>query len=83
MIIEALTDTEGKQANISLEKKKMLRCKSFPLNDGDQYDKLPPTGRAHTNITEQAVERALFSQSVKMAPGPDKLAFGTLLLHWK
>jgi len=34
-------------------------------------------------VTEQAVERALFSQSVKKAPGPDKLSFGAIRLHWK
>jgi len=37
------------------------------------------------DLTEQAVERALFSQSVGKAPGPDKLSFGALrlLLRWE
>jgi hypothetical protein len=34
--VEALTDREGKQANPSFEKEEMLRCESFPPNDGDQ-----------------------------------------------
>jgi hypothetical protein len=35
MTVEALTDREGKQANISLEKEEMLRHESLPPNDGD------------------------------------------------
>ena len=80
MTVEALTDREGKQANTSLEKGEMLRHESFPPNDGDQYYELPPAGSAHTRVTEQAVERALYSQSVKKAPGPDKLSFGAIRL---
>jgi hypothetical protein len=63
-----------------LEKEEMLRHESFPPNDGDQNYKLPPAGRAHTRVTEQAVERALFSQSVKKAPEPDKLSFDAIRL---
>jgi len=40
-------------------------------------------GTVHTCVTEQAVERALFSQSIKQAPGPDKLSFGAIRLLWK
>jgi hypothetical protein len=83
MTMAALTDREGKQENTSLEKEEMLRHESFPLNDGDQYYKLPPAGSAHTCVTEQAFERALYSQSVKKAPGPDKLSFGAIWLLWK
>jgi hypothetical protein len=61
----------------------MLRRESFPPNDNDQYYELPPAGSAHTRVTEQAVERALHSQSVKKAPGPDKLSFGAIQLLWK
>jgi len=76
-------DREGKQANTSLEKEEMLRHESFPPNDGDQYYGIPPAGCSHTRVTEQAVERALYSQSVKKAPGPDKLSFGAIRLLWK
>jgi len=65
MTVEALTDRDGKQANTSLEKVEMLRHKSFPPKDGDQYYELPSVGSAHTRVTEQAVERAFFSQSVE------------------
>jgi hypothetical protein len=36
-----------------------------------------------TKVTETAVDRALYSQSVKKAPGPDKLSFGVVRLLWK
>jgi hypothetical protein len=57
--VEDLTDRDGKQANTSLETEEMLRYVSFPPNNGDQYYELPPTGSAHTHVTDQAVERAL------------------------
>jgi hypothetical protein len=56
MTIEALTDRQGKQANTAMEKEEMLRSKSFPPNDNDQYDELPPAGSAHTRVTEHTVE---------------------------
>jgi hypothetical protein len=66
-----------------LKKEDMLRQESFPPNDSDQYYKLPPVGRARTRVTEQAVERVLYFQSVKKAPGPDKLSFGAIWLLLK
>jgi len=68
MTVEALTYREGKRANTSLEKEGMLRHESFPPNDGDQYYEPPPAGSAHTHVTKQAVNRALYAQSVKKAP---------------
>jgi hypothetical protein len=47
------------------KKEKMLRGKSFPMNNGDQYYELLPAGQTHEHITEQLVIQALFSQSVK------------------
>jgi len=38
------------------EKETMLRGESLPVNDGDQYYKLPPAGQAHERITEQLVQ---------------------------
>ena len=60
----------------------MLRHESVPPNDGEQYYELPPAGSAHTLVTEQAVGRIRLSQSVKKAPGPDKLSFGVIRLLW-
>ena len=81
--MEAFTDTEGKIGNISQVKEEILRRESFPPNDDDQYYELPPAGSTHTHVTEQAVERALFSQSMEKALGPDKLSFGAIWLLWK
>jgi len=83
MTVEALSDREGKQANTPLEKEEMLSHESFPPNDDDQYYELPTAGRGHTCVTEKAVERALFSQLVKKAPGPNKLSFGSIGLPWQ
>jgi len=38
---------------------------------------------AHTHPAEKVVERAIFSQSAKEAPGPDRLSFGAIRLLWK
>jgi hypothetical protein len=81
--MEALTDRDGKQSNTSLEKEEMLRHESIPPNNGDQYYELPPAGSVHTRVTEQAVERALVSQSVKNSPDPDTLSLATIRLLWK
>jgi hypothetical protein len=81
--VEALTNREGKQGNTSLEKMQMVSRESFPPNDADQFNRLPPADTANKRITEQAVERAWFSQSVKTAPGPDKLLFGPIRLLWE
>jgi hypothetical protein len=61
MTVAALTDREGKQAKTSSEKEEMLRHEYFLPNDGNLYYELPPAGSAHTRVTEQAVERALYS----------------------
>jgi len=81
--VEALTDREGKPANTAIEQEEMLRLESFPLNDDDQFYELPPAGSADMKVTEKAVERAPYSQSVKKAPGRDKLSFGAVRLLWK
>ena len=54
--VQALTDSDGKQAITSLEKVEMLMHESFPPNDGDQYYQLPPVGSGNTHVTEQAVK---------------------------
>ena len=63
-----------------MEKEEMLRPETVPPNDGDKYSEIHPVGIAHTSVTEQAVQRALFSQSGKKVPGPDKLSFGAIWL---
>ena len=82
MTQEALTGREGKEGISATENEVMPTRVSFPPNDDDQYYKLPPLGSAHAHVTEQAVERALYPQSEKNAPGPDKLSFGAIWLRW-
>lgn len=53
----------------------MVTQNSFPINNVEQYYKLPPAGQAQECITKHLVKQVLFSQSVKNAPGPDKLSF--------
>jgi hypothetical protein len=60
-----------------------VRHESFLSTDDNQYYEPPPSGSAHTRVTEHAVERALLSQSVKKAPGPNKLSFSATQRHWK
>jgi hypothetical protein len=83
MTVEALIDREGKQANTATEGEEMLRRDSFPLNNDNQYDELTIAGSTYTSVTEQVVERALVSQSVKKGPGLDKLSFGAIRLLWR
>jgi len=61
----------------------MLRQVSFPLHKHDQYFALPQARQVHWSVTEQAVNHALFMQSIRKAPGPDKLSFGTVCLLWE
>ena len=81
--MDSTTVRQGKQAMTSLEKEEMLRSETFPPNDDDQYYELPPVRSAHIRVTVQAVERALFSLSVKNAPGLYKPCFGAIQLLWK
>jgi hypothetical protein len=83
MTVEAITDREGKQASTATEKEETLRWESFHPTNKYLYHVLHPAGSAQTPITEQAVERALYSQSVKKAPGSEKLSFDTIRRLWK
>ena len=81
--VEALTDREGKKAKTSMQEEEMLRHECLPLDDDDQYYEVHPSGSAHPRITEEAVQQAPFSRSVKKAQGLDKLSSGAILLLWK
>jgi hypothetical protein len=65
------------------ETEKTLRGEPFLINNGDQYYRLPTAGQAHHRITEQLVERPLFSHLVKKAPGADKLSFRAIHRRWR
>jgi len=74
MTVAALTNRDGKEENMNAEKEEMLRGESFPLNESNQYFELPPGGQAHQSVTEEAVERALLSRTVKKTPGLENLS---------
>lgn len=74
--MKTFSDREGNYAKTSLDKEEMLMRRSVPPNAVDQYNILPPAGIANTCVTDQAVERALFSQSVTKARRLGKLPFG-------
>jgi len=67
--VEALTDRDIKEENKSLSKEEILKRKSFSPNYNDQYYELPPAGRVHLRVKEQAVDRALFSELGKKQRG--------------
>ena len=81
--MKAFTHREGKQANRTVQQEGMLLGECFAPNDINQYYKQPPAGNSQTHIAEQAVERRLFSQSVKNVSGPDNLSFGATRRFWK
>jgi hypothetical protein len=81
--VEALTDSDGKQANTISEKEEMLRQESFPQNEHNQYFEMPPAGHAHQSVAEEVVKEDLFAQSVGKARGPDRLSQGAVHLLWQ
>lgn len=65
------------------EKEVLFRAHAFPKPPPFLGQELQPVqGRAHTWITSQLVEKALFCQSPTKAPGPDKLNFKAIRLVW-
>jgi len=81
--VEALTDRYGIHVNTITEKGEILRQVSFPLHKHDRYCELPQGRQVHQSVTEQAVNHALFMQSIRKAPGPDKLSFRTVCPLWE
>jgi len=81
--VTAIPDREGQHSNPVADIEEILRRESFHPHDKDQCYKLHSGGSTHTHVTEQIVEQALYSQSIKTAPGPEKLTFGAIRLLWK
>jgi len=83
--VDALTDSEGMQAITLNKNEEFLRCQAFPPNEHDQYFELPLPGQAHLSVTEQAVQHALFLQSVGKTPRLEKLSVVSvhLLQEWE
>ena len=77
-----LRGPRGEVAGTIDEKEALIRTVAFPeAPQGGIPESLPP-GMMHTEVTEETVQRALFSQAVQKAPGVDRLNFHALRLLW-
>lgn len=83
-ITPALKNQDGVVAVTIEEKEAMIRLANFPPPPTD--DRMPPEripGTVYKSVNNERVRRALYHQSVKKAPGPDRLNFHILRLVWK
>lgn len=61
----------------------MIKRDMYPSPQGGSQWFTFHEGSAYLKVTEALVQRALFYQSTKKAPGPDKMNFLALRLLWK
>jgi macrodomain Ter protein organizer (MatP/YcbG family) len=80
----AMKDANGEFTTIIEEKEAIFRKMAFPeliassINIADSI--IHPINAINSFIIEEDIEKALFEQSIKKAPGPDKLNFKALRL---
>ena len=79
-----MKDANGECATTIEEKEEIFRKMAFPDPIASSIN-IPISGDSSINaissfITEEDIEKALFEQSIKKAPGPDKLNFKALRL---
>jgi Reverse transcriptase (RNA-dependent DNA polymerase)/Endonuclease-reverse transcriptase len=82
----AMKDANGDFATTIEEKEEIFRKMAFPDPIASSIN-IPFSRNSSINaissfITEEDIEKALFEQSIKKAPGPDKLNFKALRLLW-
>lgn len=83
-VTPALQDPEGGIATTFEEKEEMIRRVMFPAPlGGNQRLIFQKEGRSYLKVNNAVVQRALFYQSTKKAPGPDKMNFLALRFLWK
>ena len=73
--LQALTNTDGNQANTITEIEEILRRVSFSPNQQNKYLEQLLAGPAHPSVTVHTVKQALFSQCIGKVPGLGKLSF--------
>ena len=79
-----LRDPEGQIATTFEEKEEMIRKVMYPEPPDENLPELTHIdGTAHEKVTRELVRKALFHQSIKKAPGPDRINFRALRLLWK
>ena len=74
---------QGQVATTTGEKEELIREVAFPPPPNLGAGRTIPPGTAHKRVTTMAVQKALFSQAVQKAPGPDRLNFRALRLLWR
>jgi ribonuclease HI len=79
----ALSGPEGQSVTSTQEKAALIKAVTFPTTwNGEPMPESTAEGTWHQQIRTHKVQKALFSQATKKAPGPDKLNFRALRLLW-
>jgi len=79
----ALSEPGGQVATSTGEKEAMIREISFPTTwNGSMETSFTATGHWHRQINAHRVQKALFGQAIKKAPGLDKINFRALRMLW-
>ncbi|POS88401.1 hypothetical protein EPUL_000062 [Erysiphe pulchra] len=79
----ALKSQDGSIAVSIEEKENFVRVASFPTPPSD--DQEPPEaipGEAYNEVSKEVFYKAIYLQSVKKAPGPDRINFRAIRLLW-
>jgi hypothetical protein len=79
----AIRDQMGGMAVTLEEKEVAFRQSAFPPPPGGQHVQLPLGGMAGDRVTKETIKEAILGQSVKKAPGPDRLTFRAIRLIWE
>ena len=80
--ISTLKKSDEKTATIFSKKETLIREIIFSLFFTEANLETATPGAMHREIGKEAVQKALFNQDVKKAPGVDKLNFRALRLLW-
>jgi hypothetical protein len=78
-----LKGPQGQIATTIEEKEVLIQEVLFPPAPEGGPDRLIQLGAMHQSVDEALVRQALFSQSIKKAPGVDKLNFRAIRLLWE
>lgn len=79
-----MKDTEGLVATSMKAKEAMVRRSAFPSPPTSFHDEpVVMPGVAHQTVTEDVINKALMTQSMSKAPGPDKFNFRILRKVWE
>jgi len=81
--IKALKSRSGEVAESWIEKPELIKEEAFPKPlKGVERKAQEEGGEMWKKITEEDIREALFNQSVRKAPGPDRSGFKAIRLLW-